>query len=231
MAMTGDPEKEDPNRSRNFRLPFFDLRSMLSSRTDTAIAVIDYVLSVLILSLLWPLFLLIGALILMDSPGPFFFRQKRAGQKGAVFVIYKFRSMRERPQQESHTYRKNSRNRIEPVIKTKNDTRVTVVGGFLRKFSLDELPQIINVIKGEMSLVGPRPPVLEEFNGYSPLQKERLDGKPGLTGLAQVNGRSDIDFDTIVEFDRFFNKNRSVWLYLKILILTVPCFMSGKSAF
>jgi lipopolysaccharide/colanic/teichoic acid biosynthesis glycosyltransferase len=128
-------------------------------------------------------------------------------------------------------FRTNPKGDIEPVIKSKRDRRVTRIGKYIRKYSMDELPQLLNVLKGEMSLVGPRPPVIKEAHMYNPYQKIRLRCKPGLTGLAQINGRTDMDFDSILRFDILFIKKRSIRLYFKILALTVPCILRGKSSY
>ena len=198
---------------------------------DRLIRFFDIALSALAFSFLWPLLCLIGLLIRLDSPGPVLFRQDRVGLGGRLFRIFKFRTMRPGEPYSIPRYKRNSQGRLEPVIKLKDDKRVTRVGYFLRKFSLDELLQLLNIIRGEMSLVGTRPPVPEEVDAYNDFQWGRLGGKPGLTGLAQINGRSEMEFDRIVEFDVYYIKNRTIWLYLKILILTVPYFLSGKASF
>jgi len=145
--------------------------------------------------------------------------------------MFKFRTMYNDSEPSAVHFRSNERGEIEPVIKVRNDSRVTRAGKFLRKYSLDELPQLFNVLKGNMSLVGPRPPVLEEVKIYNAYQKRRLDGKPGMTGLAQISGRTDLNFNSIVKLDIEYLQNRSIWLYLKILILTIPCFILGKSSY
>jgi lipopolysaccharide/colanic/teichoic acid biosynthesis glycosyltransferase len=174
---------------------------------------------------------LIALFVGLDSAGPVFLSQDRIGQKNKKFKMYKFRTMRPQGCPGVPQYRQNPQGRAEPVIKKKNDERVTRAGLILRKYSLDELPQLVNVLKGEMSLVGPRPPVPEEAEVYDIRHKGRLDGKPGLTGLAQIKGRSEIDFERIVSFDMYYLAHRSICLYLKILILTIPFFLSGKSSY
>ena len=174
-----------------------------------------------------PLLPLIGFLIRLDSSGPLIFRQKRAGKNGSVFTMHKFRTMHNGADRSPQRFR----NGYEPVVKIANDSRITRMGSILRKYSVDELPQLINILKGDMSFVGPRPPVLEEFNAYGEHQRSRLAGKPGLTGLAQVNGRSDLDFNSIVKFDTYYNENRSVRLYFRILLQTIPCCLSCKSSY
>ena len=191
----------------------------------------DIVLAILILILLIPLFIIIGIVIKLDSSGKVLFKQARVGKNGKIFEMFKFRTMYHDQRISAVHYRANERGEREPVIKVRNDSRVTRVGKFLRKYSLDELPQLINVLKGHMSLVGPRPPVLEEAKIYNAYQKRRLEGKPGLTGLAQVSGRTDLNFSKIVELDIEYLQNRSVWLYWKVLILTIPCLFLGKSSY
>jgi len=203
-------------KTRNFQYVFIDF--------------FDVTLASLMLILLFPGFAIIGLVIKLDSAGRILFKQLRVGRNEKTFQMLKFRTMvgDELP---TVRYRRDKRGEIEPVIKVRNDSRVTRVGKFLRKYSLDELPQLINVLKGEMSLVGPRPPVLEETKIYDAYQKRRLKGKPGLTGLAQISGRTDLDFNIIVKLDIEYLQNRSVWLYLKILILTIPYFILGKSSY
>jgi lipopolysaccharide/colanic/teichoic acid biosynthesis glycosyltransferase len=169
--------------------------------------------------------------IKLDSTGKVLFKQARVGKNGEIFEMVKFRTMYHDDKISAVHYRTNERGEREPVIKVRNDSRVTRVGKFLRKYSLDELPQLINVLKGNMSLVGPRPPVLEEVKIYNAYQKRRLSGKPGLTGLAQISGRTDLNFSKIVELDIEYLQNRSVWLYWKVLILTIPCLILGKSSY
>jgi lipopolysaccharide/colanic/teichoic acid biosynthesis glycosyltransferase len=179
------------------------------------------------LVILAPILPLIALLIRLDSRGSPIFRQKRAGKNGVVFTMHKFRTMCDGADKSPHHFR----NEDEPVVKIVDDSRITRIGSILRRCSIDELPQIINILKGDMSFVGPRPPVLEEFSAYSEYQKRRLAGRPGLTGLAQINGRSDLDFDSIVRLDIYYNNNRSAHLYFKILFRTIPYCLSGKSSY
>lgn len=198
---------------------------------DLAIRFFDIVLATLALIFLFPVLMVIGLAIKTNSPGKILLNQSRVGQGGIIFKMLKFRTMYSGTKSSTKHYRRNEGGTLEPVIKVRNDDRVTRIGKFLRKFSLDELPQFINVIKGDMSLVGPRPPVVEEAKIYDGHQWRRLSGKPGLTGLAQISGRTDLSFDKIVKLDMYYLKNRSVWLYLKILILTIPYFLLGKSSY
>ena len=162
----------------------------------------DVVFSILGLVLSFPLWILLALLIKLDSKGPAIFKQVRVGKGGKLFVFYKFRSMQigaeEMKEQLRHL------NVAEgPVFKIKDDPRTTRIGQFLRRSTLDELPQLINVLKGEMSLVGPRPPLPEEVAVYTPLQKKRLEVTPGLTCLWQVSGRSEISFSEWIQLDLY----------------------------
>jgi lipopolysaccharide/colanic/teichoic acid biosynthesis glycosyltransferase len=191
----------------------------------------DIAFSIVLIILLIPGFIIIGIVIKLDSPGKILFKQARVGKNGKIFEMLKFRTMYDDGKPSAVHYRSDERGEIEPVIKVRNDVRVTGVGKFLRKYSLDELPQLFNVLKGHMSLVGPRPPVFEEMKIYNSYQMKRLNGKPGITGLAQISGRTDLNFNRIMKLDIEYLQNRSVWLYLKILILTIPYFIIGKSSY
>lgn len=192
--------------------------------------VMDVVGAGLGLILLAPLFAIIGVAIKLDSPGPVFFVQTRVGKGGRHFRFYKFRSMCS----DAEYLRKyvDHLNEVSgPVFKSRNDPRITAVGAWLRRFSLDELPQLINVLKGDMSLVGPRPPLPEEVEEYEPWQMQRLSVTPGLTCIWQVSGRSDIPFDRWVEMDLEYIRRRSLLLDLKLLVLTIPAVISGRGAY
>ena len=197
---------------------------------------IDVLGSLGLLILLSPLFLIISALIKLTSPGPVFFRQKRIGQFGREFTFLKFRSMVVNNDPSIHM--EYVRNLIDKKVdqsagtfKIKNDPRVTAVGRFIRKSSLDELPQFINVLKGEMSLVGPRPPIPYEFESYSLWHRRRiLEAKPGITGAWQVEGRSRTTFDDMVRMDLRYIRNQSLWLDVKILLKTPLAVISGDGA-
>ena len=198
---------------------------------DIVIRISDIVLATLALICLSPFFAIVGILIKLDSFGEVFFKQERVGMNGTIFKMYKFRSMYHNADKMAHQYRSSGNGVIEPVIKTKNDMRVTRIGEYLRRFSIDELPQLINVIKGDMSLVGPRPPVLMEVDLYSDYHKQRLEGKPGLTGLAQITERSELPFDKIVELDIYYLQHKSIKLYYKIIFQTIPFLLSAKGAY
>jgi len=199
--------------------------------------VMDVAGSLTALLLLLPVFLIIAVLIKRTSAGPVFFRQKRIGRLGKEFTFLKFRSMYVNNDSSSH--REYVRNLIEKraaddrgTYKIKNDPRVTPFGRFLRKSSLDELPQFINALKGEMSLVGPRPPIPYEFEKYSVWHQRRiLEAKPGITGEWQVHGRSRTTFDEMVRMDLRYIRNQSLWLDVKILLKTPFIVLSGDGAY
>ena len=177
-----------------------------------------------------PLTVVLGAAIKLDSPGPVFFVQPRVGKDGRLFRLYKFRSMfRDADRLKQSLQQMNEAE--GPVFKIKRDPRITRVGAFLRKTSLDELPQFINVLRGEMSLVGPRPPLPLEVEKYTDYQRGRLAARPGLTCLWQVQGRSSISFDRWVELDLEYIRNQSLWLDIKILLKTIPAVLKGTGAY
>lgn len=192
--------------------------------------IFDLVLTTLAIPLLLPLFAIIAIAIKIDSPGPVFFVQQRVGLRKNVFPMYKFRSMyidaEERLNDLEHL------NEAEgPIFKIKNDPRITKVGRFLRKTSLDELPQLINVFKGEMSLVGPRPMSTRDVDLFDRgIQRKRFSVQPGLTCLWQISGRSDLPFEKWLELDLEYIENWSFWLDLKILYKTVPAVLFTKGA-
>jgi len=190
----------------------------------------DLVFSIVGLVLGIPLACLIALAIKLDSPGPVLFKQVRVGQGGRPFVFYKFRSMFVGAEGIKKEFL--HLNEMDgPVFKLFDDPRITQVGRFLRKSSLDELPQLINVLRGDMSLVGPRPPVPEEVRLYEPWQMRRLAVKPGITCLWQVSGRSIIGFDEWMRLDVQYIRNRSFLLDLKILLKTIPAVLSGTGAY
>jgi exopolysaccharide biosynthesis polyprenyl glycosylphosphotransferase len=177
-----------------------------------------------------PLLGLIAAAIRLDSPGPIIFRQTRVGADGKQFEMYKFRSMVEGAEEELDELR--DFNEVEgPIFKMRDDPRVTRVGRILRRFSLDELPQFWNVLRGDMSMVGPRPPLPSEVTEYIEWHKKRLEVRPGVTGLWQVSGRSLVSFDEQCLLDIYYIENWSLWLDFKVLLRTIPHIFFGDGAY
>jgi lipopolysaccharide/colanic/teichoic acid biosynthesis glycosyltransferase len=194
--------------------------------------VLDVALASSALFVLSPLFIIVAWLIRLSDGGPVFFRQKRHGKDGATFFMYKFRSMKTSAEaQKAALLADNQHGRDGVTFKMKADPRITRVGAWLRRTSLDELPQLWNVVLGDMSLVGPRPPVAAEYAKYTDYQKTRLAVTPGLTCLWQIKGRAEIPFEGQVELDREYVANRSLMLDLKILVLTIPAVVSGRGAY
>jgi lipopolysaccharide/colanic/teichoic acid biosynthesis glycosyltransferase len=198
--------------------------------------------SLVLLLLLSPIFFLIAAAIKLSSPGPVLFRQQRIGEHGTPFTFLKFRSMKVNNDASKHKEyvqqliagqaTKNPANGDgKAIFKLTNDPRITPVGSFLRRTSLDELPQFVNVLRGEMSLVGPRPPVAYEVEAYETWHRRRLlEAKPGITGLWQVYGRSRVGFDDMVRLDLQYARLSSPWLDLKILLQTPKAVIAGDGA-
>lgn len=192
--------------------------------------VIDLVGATFALILFSPLILLFAILVKLDSDGPVFYKAKRLGKGGKAFNFYKMRSM--------YTGAHRSRsslmhlNQVEgPVFKLFNDPRITRVGRFMRKTSIDELPQLYNVLKGDMSLVGPRPPIPEEVEKYEPWQLRRLSLKPGITCLWQISGRSRLGFDEWMRLDMEYINNQSCWMDMRILLRTIPAVLMREGAY
>lgn len=177
-----------------------------------------------------PVMLVIAVLIRLDSSGPILFTQERAGQYGKPFRIYKFRTMVANAEALLEQV-VNMNELSEPHFKLRNDPRVTRVGKWLRRTSLDELPQFFNVLRGNMSLVGPRPEMMRLASQYSPLQRQRLLVKPGLTGAMQISGRGDLSFEEWMKLELDYIENYSIWRDLVILAKTVPAVLSGRGAY
>lgn len=192
--------------------------------------VLDVSVAMTLLTLFAPLLALVALAIKLDSPGPVLFRQTRTGKGGAPFTLYKFRSMRKDAEDElPQLLAMNEAS--GPIFKIREDPRMTRIGKVLRRTSLDELPQLINVLKGEMSLVGPRPPIPHEVAKYEDWHMRRLEVSPGMTGLWQVSGRSEIPFDEMVMLDIYYIENWCLALDLKILLRTIPAVLDGGGAF
>lgn len=181
--------------------------------------VIDVVCSLFGLLLLSPVLIVVSILIKLESDGPIIFSQDRIGYKGEKFKMYKFRSMVVNAEELKKKLAEQNE-MSGPMFKMKNDPRVTKVGKFIRKTSIDELPQLINILKGEMSLVGPRPSLPKEVIEFEPWMMERLEVKPGLTCYWQVAGRNDIDFEDWMKLDIKYVRERSFWLDIKLIFKT-----------
>ena len=190
----------------------------------------DIFLCCFALIVLSPVFLIVAIAVKCEDGGKVFFSQTRLTKNGKQFQMYKFRSMC--PDADAMLEALLDENEMEgPAFKLKKDPRVTKVGRFIRKTSIDELPQLINVIKGDMSIVGPRPPILREVEQYTPYQMHRLDVKTGLSCYRECHGRSNIhSFDEWVESDLKYIKERSLWVDLKVIVLTIWVVLSGKGA-
>ena len=202
----------------------------ITGLNQTIKRLVDVTVAVIVLLLTSPLWVLVPVTIRLDSPGPVLFNQVRIGRKGEPFVVHKFRSMVANAEaQKSQLMAFNEAD--GPLFKIRNDPRMTRVGRFLRRTSLDELPQVWNVLKGDMSLVGPRPALPEEVAQYEEWHKRRLDASPGMTGLWQVSGRSAMGFDEMVLLDTFYCENWSFGLDLKILLKTIPRVLLGEGAY
>jgi len=192
--------------------------------------ILDLTVVAFSLSMIVPIAFMTALAIRLDSPGPIIFRQTRVGRNGAPFTCYKFRSMYiDAEERKMDLLAQNEAD--GPVFKMQDDPRVTRVGRFIRRTSIDELPQLINVLKGEMSLVGPRPPLPKEVRQYNLHQLQRLNAIPGLTGLQQVSGRSNLDFERWVELDLQYIEEQSLWSDVKIMLKTIPAILLGHGAY
>jgi len=217
-----------------FRSPLSKLARILKRGSDLIIAA-------LALTILSPLWLLIALLVKLDSRGPIFYKQERVGMDGRVFLFYKFRTMhagaddaRHREFQRQYIKGQPDSNQGDvdrPAYKLRGDERVTRLGKILRKTSLDELPQLFNVLRGDMSIVGPRPPIPYEVESYELWHRKRIDMKPGITGMWQVSGRNRLPFDEMVRMDLYYIENWSLLLDLKIILQTLPVMWKGEDAY
>ena len=179
--------------------------------------------------LLSPLMIVVGCLIKLDSKGVVFFKQKRVGQNGKDFIMYKFRSMSS--DAEYLLDKLQDENQMSgPMFKIKDDPRVTKVGKFIRKTSIDELPQLFNILKGEMSLVGPRPSLAKEVAQFTFSQRQRLIAKPGLTCYWQLGGRSDVSFEEWMEMDIKYIKERNTWIDIRLIFKTIGVLFGDDGA-
>lgn len=227
-----------PQRSRveianihGIDLPLLGLRRTPTGEVNLALKrLLDLVGGMAMLTLAGPIMLTAAIAIRLESKGPIFFKQIRAGRNGRKFTMYKFRSMVVDAEAKKAALA-HLNEMSGPVFKMKSDPRITKVGHFIRRTSIDELPQVFNILLGDMSLVGPRPPLPAEVEQYQPWQRRRLSVKPGLTGLWQVSGRNNVDFEEWMALDLRYIDDWSLWLDLKILLRTVPAviFKTGAS--
>ena len=190
----------------------------------------DIVLAILALVLGSPIFLLTAFLVKVTSPGPIIFSQVRVGKFGRHFKFYKFRSMYIDAEARKAELMKHNESKDGVIFKMKHDPRITPVGRFIRKFSIDELPQLFNVILGDMSLVGPRPPLPSEVRTYTLEERKRLNITPGITCLWQVSGRSELPFSKQIALDKEYIASRNAWKDFLILLKTIPAILTGKGA-
>lgn len=201
-----------------------------SSLYEAAKRVFDLLVGLAVAVLMIPIIPVIALMIKLDSPGPIFFRQKRVGKNGKIFDFYKFRSMYDRA--ESRKKEVESLNEKDgPIFKIRSDPRITPVGKFLRRSSFDEIPQIFNVLKGDMSIVGPRPHLPSEVEQYQPWHRRRLEVSPGITCFWQISGRSQVSFNEWMRLDMEYLKHRSFKTDLMIFLKTIPAVMARKGAY
>lgn len=201
----------------------------------------DVTASILALIATWPVWVALAILIKLESKGPIFYKQERVGMDGKMFLMIKFRSMRDGADQSAHVEvmekmlngdHANQGTESEPIFgKVKDDPRVTRLGKWMRRYSVDELPQVLNVLLGQMSWVGPRPPIPYEVRLYKEWHRARFHVKPGITGLWQVSGRNRLHFEEMVRLDIFYMENWSPWLDLKILVKTIPVVLRGDNTY
>ncbi len=212
-------------------IPLIGIKELnLSPQARAAKRLIDILATVLIMIPAIPLGAIIALLIRLDSPGPIFFSQTRIGQHGKPFKIVKFRSMKVGAEEERDALR-DQNEASGPLFKIKDDPRRTRIGKFIRRTSMDELPQFLNVLRGEMSVIGPRPALPEEVEKYEAWQKQRLEVLPGISGLPQISGRSDLTFDEMCLLDIYYIENWSLSLDLTIMARTIPHVLLGRGAY
>jgi exopolysaccharide biosynthesis polyprenyl glycosylphosphotransferase len=229
--MAGTPELQEALYGKEPTASIVELQTARDSRLYYCLKRgTDVTVALALLALFTPIIPVVAVLIKLDSPGPIFFRQRRVGRNGKMFNFYKFRSMVTGAENVIGALRPLS-GVDGPVFKIKDDPRVTRVGRFLRRSSLDELPQLINVLRGDMSIVGPRPNLPSEVSQYLPWQKRRLDVTPGITCFWQIAGRSHIGFQEWMRLDLEYVRKRSYVTDIKIMFKTVPAVIARKGAY
>ena len=212
-------------------IPLLDVRDQPLRKFKIAIKQLaDIFLGFLLAVLFSPVMLITAIAVRFDSPGPLLYRAQRVGQNGRIFTCYKFRSMQQDAEEQVSTLRPLS-DTEGPIFKMRDDPRCTRVGRVIRRHSIDELPQLWNVLRREMSLVGPRPAFPSEVSKYETWQRRRLLSRPGITGMWQVSGRSDLSFDEMVMLDIYYIENWSLILDVKILLRTVVAMVTGRGAY
>jgi len=212
-------------------LPLITIQSVSFSRGKVLVKrIFDLVVGGAIAILGLPVWALIAVLIKLDSPGPVFYRQIRVGRDAKSFAMFKFRSMCDRADGRLDEL-SDSNEATGPLFKVQNDPRVTSIGKWMRLLSIDEFPQLLNVLRGEMSLVGPRPPLPRETMQYSVYDWRRMEVLPGMTGLWQVSGRSSLSFAEMVRLDLFYIENWSVTFDLALIVRTVPAVLFARGAY
>ncbi len=212
-------------------VPLFEFRPPVFAGTDWVLKrAFDYVVSVGVIVIGLPLWLVIGLAVKLTSPGPVFYRDQRIGVNELEFAMLKFRTMHQ--DAEARLPALETANEADGALfKLQDDPRVTRVGRFLRRFSLDEIPQVLNVLRGEMSLVGPRPLPLRDYEKLEAWHRKRYLVLPGMTGLWQISGRSNLGFDDLVRLDFYYLENWSLWLDISILVKTIPAVVAGRGAY
>ncbi|GAA6163214.1 exopolysaccharide biosynthesis polyprenyl glycosylphosphotransferase [Pelagimonas sp. KU-00592-HH] len=218
----------DPGFAKNGAAPSQTVRK--TSARDVMKRMLDLAFASIVVALVSPLIIAVVAIIKITSPGPAFFRQTRVGRHGETFEMLKFRSMYIDAEARRAALLEGS-DRSGVCFKQKSDPRVTPIGRFIRRYSIDELPQVLNVLKGDMSLVGPRPALPEEVTQYSEEARGRLEAVPGMTGLWQVSGRADVGFERMVKMDIAYAKTHNVFLDLLIMALTFRAVLSARGAY
>lgn len=211
-------------------IPILEYSQITYGNKQIGKRIFDLLMTFFILTGLLPLLIMIAVLVKLDSPGPIFYKSRRYGRRGRIFHMYKFRSMYCGSDARQKEYQRMNE-KDGPIFKIRNDPRITKIGKILRKYSLDELPQIVNVLKGDMSLVGPRPLPIDQIEKEDLKQLKRLEVRPGITGLWQIKGRSDVSFSRMVGWDVWYINNWSLWLDLSILIQTLPVVVKAKGAY
>lgn len=220
-------KKESSNKNRNNIKEIYRQKSILYKSIKR---LLDIVLSAVALLLLLPIFLMTAIAIFLEDGGPVFYTQSRAGKELKPFKMYKFRSMYKDADKKFMEMMKNNE-QTGHAFKIKNDPRITRVGKFIRKFSIDELPQLLNILKGDMSIVGPRPILTFQMEACNTYQQQRLVVQPGLTCYWQVSGRADIKWDDWVELDLDYIEDMCLWTDFMLILKTFPVVISGEGAY